>query len=259
MTEFVTAPDGVRIAYEAVGKGAPVVLIHGFGSDRNLNWRGPGWYETLTKAGYAVLALDCRGHGESGKPHDVAAYDEWKMIGDVLSVMDTAGLTRATVMGYSMGGYMTVRLMREAPKRVERAIIAGVGGVYFTRDDGWRAMISDGILAEDDAGLSPVQLMFRDFARQAGKDPVALAACMRSPRHSLSSEQLAEPRMSALVVCGGVDDVSGPPEPLAAALGNAGAVTIPNRDHMRTVGDRLYKQAVLEFLGQYAAPKDLAR
>ena len=56
--------------------------------------------------------------------------------------------------------------------------------------------------------------------------------------------------MPALVVCGGSDDVSGPPDPLAAALDNAQAVSIPDRDHMRTVGDRLYKQAVLEFLGR---------
>ena len=250
MTEFVTAPDGVRVAYEAVGEGAPVVLIHGFGSDRNQNWRAPGWYDVLRGAGYSVVALDCRGHGESDKPHDVSAYDERTMIGDVLLVMQVARHPSAIVMGYSMGGYMTVRLMHDAPELVARAIVAGVGGVYFSRDNGWRAMIANGILAESDAGLSPAQRMFRDFARQAGKDPVALAACMRSPRTSLSAEELASLRTPALVVCGGSDEVSGPPEPLAASLGNARAVTITNRDHMRTVGDRLYKQAVLEFLGR---------
>lgn len=253
MTEFATAPDGVRIAYERVGEGAPIVLIHGFGSGRNQNWRSPGWYETLTGAGCSVLALDCRGHGESDKPHAVSAYEEMTMMGDVLLVMDAAGHSSATVMGYSMGGYMTVRLMHEAPERVERAIVAGVGGVYFTRDNGWRAMIADGILAESDTALSSVQRMFRDFARQPGKDPVALAACMRSPRASLSADQLASLRTPALVVCGGSDEVSGPPEPLAAALGNARAAVAPNRDHMRTVGDKLYKQAVLEFLGRQKA------
>jgi len=253
MTEFVTAPDGVRIAHEVVGEGAPVVLIHGFGSDRNQNWRWPGWYDALNGAGYSVVALDCRGHGESDKPRDPALYDELTMIGDVLLVMKAAGRSRAAVMGYSMGGYMTVRLMHDAPERVARAIVAGVGSVYFSRDNGWRAMVADGILAETDAGLSPVQRMFRDFARQPGKDPVALAACMRSPRTSLSAEELASLRTPALVVCGGSDDVSGPPGPLAAALGSARAAVVPNRDHMRTVGDKLYKQAVLEFLGRHNA------
>jgi pimeloyl-ACP methyl ester carboxylesterase len=259
MTEFAAARDGVRIAYEVIGEGPPVLLIHGFGSDRNLNWRWPGWYDGLNRAGYSAVALDCRGHGESDKPHDPADYDEAIMIGDVLSVMDAAGHTRATVMGYSMGGYITVRLMREAPERMERAIIAGVGGVYFTRDKDWRGTIADGILAGSEAGLSRVQRMFRAFARQPGKDPIALAACMRSPRTSLSREQLAAIRTPALVVCGGADEVSGPADPLAAALGNARAVIIPNRDHMRTVGDKVYKDTVLDFLRERAPQKDLAR
>lgn len=70
MTQFTTAPDGVRIAYEIAGEGEPIVLVHGFAASRVQNWRAPGWYETLNKAGYRVVALDCRGHGESDKPHD---------------------------------------------------------------------------------------------------------------------------------------------------------------------------------------------
>ncbi len=68
--EFATAEDGVRIAYEVVGEGEPVVLVHGFASGRVQNWRAPGWYQTLNGAGYRVIAMDCRGHGESDKPHD---------------------------------------------------------------------------------------------------------------------------------------------------------------------------------------------
>ena len=59
-----------EIAYECAGEGAPVLLIHGFASDRVQNWRAPGWYDMLTGAGYRVVAMDCRGHGESDKPHD---------------------------------------------------------------------------------------------------------------------------------------------------------------------------------------------
>jgi pimeloyl-ACP methyl ester carboxylesterase len=126
--------------------------------------------------------------------------------------------------------------------------VGGVGEVYFTRNNAWRAAVADGILAAEGAPLSPVQKMFRDFAHQRGKDPLALAACMRSPRNPLSRDALAAIAIPVLVVCGETDEVSGPPEPLAAALGNGRAVSIPKRDHMLTVGDKLYKQAVLEFL-----------
>src|SRR4051812_9527576 len=74
MTEFATASDGVRIAWERLGEGPPVVLVHGFGSNRIQNWRAPGWYDTLATAGYSVIALDNRGHGESDKPHEASAY-----------------------------------------------------------------------------------------------------------------------------------------------------------------------------------------
>src|SRR5438105_7164521 len=65
VTSFVKSRDGLDIAYEINGHGEPVVLIHGFASDRGQNWRAPGWYATLNEAGYRVIALDCRGHGES--------------------------------------------------------------------------------------------------------------------------------------------------------------------------------------------------
>lgn len=248
MTEFVTAPDGVRIAYEVVGEGEPVVLVHGFGATRVQNWREPGWYGTLTGAGYSVIALDCRGHGESDKPHDVAAYRDSTMANDILWVIQAAGHTRAAVMGYSMGGMLALRLLYEHPENVTRAILGGVGDVYFTRSDAWRDAIADGLLAADTSGLTPVQWMFRDFSHQPGKDVQALAACMRAPRTPLGFDELATIETPTLVVCGSNDLISGPPNALAEALAHGRAVTIPNRDHMLTVGDKLYKQAVLEFL-----------
>src|SRR5690348_13937277 len=90
MSEFATAPDGVRIAWEAAGEGPPVVLVHGFGASRVQNWRSPGWYDTLVNGGYTVVAFDCRGHGESDKPHDSAAYTEAAMANDIAVVKRAA-------------------------------------------------------------------------------------------------------------------------------------------------------------------------
>src|ERR1700733_3977481 len=106
MTNFAQGNDGVRIAWEEAGEGAPIVLVHGFASDRGQNWRAPGWYQTLTGAGRRVIALDCRGHGESAKPHDPSAYGD-AMVDDVAAVMAAAGVESADVMGYSMGGMLT--------------------------------------------------------------------------------------------------------------------------------------------------------
>ena len=76
MPEFATAADGVELAYERQGtekdaeKGAErpaIVLVHGFGSSRIQNWKSTGWYGGLTLAGFSLVAMDCRGHGESAK------------------------------------------------------------------------------------------------------------------------------------------------------------------------------------------------
>ncbi|HEX3651201.1 MAG TPA: alpha/beta hydrolase [Rhizomicrobium sp.] len=253
MTEFVTAPDGVRIAWETVGDGPPVLLVHGFGSNRVQNWRAPGWYDTLTGAGYSVIALDNRGHGESDKPHELAAYAEQRMAEDAALVMTAAECVNVFVMGYSMGGAIALRLAHEHPERVRALVTGGVGETYFTRDQSWRNAIAEAILVDDVTQLSPVQRMFRDFAAQPGKDGIALAACMRAPRFNLDCTQLAAIGSPTLVVCGETDDVSGPAQPLASALGNARAMTVHKRDHMLTVGDKVYKQAVLEFLGAHQA------
>ena len=253
MTEFATAADGVRIAYETAGEGEPVVLVHGFGASRSQNWRAPGWYDTLTGAGYRVIALDCRGHGESGKPHDPASYAESTMAADAAQVMSAANTSSAFVMGYSMGGAIAIRLAYERPELVRAMVVGGVGSNYFTRSNDWRAMIADGLTAANTETLTPAQRMFRDFAAQSGKDVLALAACMRAPRFNLDRGQLASIRTPALVVCGETDDVSGPAEALANALGNARAVTVPKRDHMLTVGDKVYKQSVLAFLAEQTA------
>ena len=66
--------DGVPIAFIDEGEGAPVLLIHGFASNHRVNWVSTSWVRDLTAAGRRVLAFDNRGHGDSGKPHESAAY-----------------------------------------------------------------------------------------------------------------------------------------------------------------------------------------
>jgi pimeloyl-ACP methyl ester carboxylesterase len=254
MTNFVTAPDGTRIAYEIVGDGPnDIVLVHGFASSRFQNWRDPGWYDTLINAGFAVTALDCRGHGESDKPHVPEAYGHDAMARDVIAVMDDADIAAAHLMGYSMGGMIAIRVLLQFPERVKSLIVGGVGETYVDRgrdaDTARRATIADALLAPDPSAITnPTGRAFRAFVDQPGKDRLALAACMQAPSSILPREDLAKATRPVLVVCGEKDELTGAPDGLAHAFPNGRAVTIPKRDHMTAVGDKVYKDAVLAFL-----------
>jgi pimeloyl-ACP methyl ester carboxylesterase len=249
MTEFVKTPDGVRIAYEIVGDGDAVVLVHGFAASRVQNWKEPGWYQTLVDAGYRVIAMDCRGHGDSDKPHDTAAYDHAIMAEDVVAVMEAAHAGQAFLMGYSMGGFISMHALMDHPELLRKLVIGGVGGSYFGRAFGSRDAIADALVMPDKSKISdPVQKSFREFAEQAGKDRLALAACMRANRRPFTATELKQSQRPVLVVCGENDVLTGPPGPLAEAFADGRAVVVPRRDHMTAVGDKVYKQAVLEFL-----------
>lgn len=251
MTQFATASDGIKLAYDSVGEGAPVMLVHGFASSRVQNWRAPGWYDTLREAGYRVVAMDCRGHGESGKPHDPAAYDHAIMMEDIAAVMRAADAAPAFVMGYSMGGYISMHLLLAHPELVRKVVVGGVGATYLEGQFGSRDVIADALLEPDKTKIAnPIARRFRDFAEQDGKDIAALAACMRANRRVMTEAELSRSARPVLVVCGENDDLTGPPGPLAAAFANGRAVTIPRRDHMTAVGDKLYKQSVLAFLAE---------
>ncbi|HET7335034.1 MAG TPA: alpha/beta hydrolase [Rhizomicrobium sp.] len=248
MTDFAIAPDGTKLAYDVAATGTPVVLVHGFGASRIQNWKAPGWYDTLTGAGYQVIAMDCRGHGESDKPHDPERYGHETMARDVIAVMDAVGLETAHLMGYSMGGYIGVHLLLESPDRVLKFAIGGVGETYLGRTFGSQNVIADALEAEDKSTITdPTGRTFREFAEQPGKDRLALAACMRGERKIYSAAQLALSTRPVLVVCGETDQLTGAPGPLADAFEDGRAVTVARRDHMTTVGDKVYKNAVLEF------------
>ena len=251
MAEFATAADGVRLAFERFGEGPAVMMVHGFGSSRNQNWKSTGWFGGLAAAGFSLVAMDCRGHGESDKPHDEAAYGHDRMADDVIAVMDAAGLDAPFLLGYSMGGFIGLRLLAAHPKRVARMAMGGVGETYLQdhiTDPAARAALAEALLTPDkDAITDPRAKMFRAFADQPGKDRIALAACMRAMSPHLPLAVLAALERPVLVVCGSEDDTAGRPGPLAASLGNAVAVTVPGRDHMSAVGDRNTRRAVIDF------------
>jgi pimeloyl-ACP methyl ester carboxylesterase len=242
--------DDVEIAFLDEGEGEPIVLVHGFASNATVNWVQPGWFATLKGAGRRVIALDNRGHGASTKLYDPAAYHTDLMAADVTGLLDHLALGSADVMGYSMGARITAFLALQNPQRVRGAIIAGLGSNLINGtgvpDDVAEALEAASVAAVSD----PRARLFRVFAEQTKSDLRALAACVRGSRQTLTPAQIATIRVPALVAAGSLDAIAGSAPALAALLPAGQALEIPGRDHMTAVGDKLFKQGVLRFLGE---------
>ena len=139
--------DGIRLHYEVHGpeQGAPLVVVHGFASDYRLNWVGTRWQEALTTAGFRVFGLDCRGHGQSDKPHDSAAYAIGIMGRDVTRLLDHLEVPSAGYLGYSMGARIGLQVVMDSPDRVRRAVLGGIGASGSIRNaDAIARGVSDG-------------------------------------------------------------------------------------------------------------------
>jgi non-heme chloroperoxidase len=256
MTHYFRA-EGVRIAYDDVGSGAPIVLLHGFGANRRLNWRLTGWYETLTAAGYRVIAFDARGHGQSDKPADVEAYRPEGIAGDAIRLMNHLDIRKASLFGYSMGGRNAAWLLAHHPGRFASVVIGGTGLNLLGPADAKRwanrgyALTADNEKTESLAIPALVPLYHR--ATRRGGRMGALAACLLGAFPSMGAREFSRVRVPTLVACGSKDTLAGSPIPLAASIPGAKAVVLPGRTHLSAITDSFFKGAVVGFLGHRPA------
>jgi pimeloyl-ACP methyl ester carboxylesterase len=249
MPEFDS--DGVRVRYALAGpdEGPPIVLVHGYCSDYELNWVGTRWQETLTRAGRLVLGLDCRGHGRSQKPHDPAAYDRRIMAGDVVRLLDHLDIADADYLGYSMGARIGLDTVIAHPDRFGRAVLGGLGQWGGRGGRGDRSELIARRMRGDESVDDPAAEMFYRFAAaRPVNDLEALACCILGPQPALTGAELAAIAVPVAIVAGERDPIARGAPDLAAQIPGARYIPISGRDHMTTVPARQFKDAALEFL-----------
>jgi pimeloyl-ACP methyl ester carboxylesterase/Flp pilus assembly protein TadD len=119
----VRLKTGVRLRYAEQGDpaGQPIILLHGYTD----SWFSFSRVLPLLSAKYKVYALDLRGHGDSDRP--ASGYKLSDFAADVLAFMDEKGMKRATIVGHSMGSFISQQVAVNAPERVERLILIGSG------------------------------------------------------------------------------------------------------------------------------------
>jgi pimeloyl-ACP methyl ester carboxylesterase len=240
--------DGTTIAYLDEGAGDPVVLVHGFASTKEVNWVFPGWIGPLRQAGYRVIALDNRGHGASTKYYETERYHIPEMTKDVIALLDHLKLPKADFVGYSMGARISAYAAAHYPSRVRSTSLGGMG-INLTQNVSSGDTVARALEANSLADVADqVGLEFRVFAEQTKSDLKALAALSRSHQRTVPREDAAKIRVPVLIVVGTKDVIAGSGEELAELIPGSKFVSLEGRDHMRTVGDAKFKQAVIDFL-----------
>jgi pimeloyl-ACP methyl ester carboxylesterase len=238
--------DGAVLAYREMGEGRPLVLIHGYFSTATVNWVRYGHAAKIAARGYRVVMPDLRGHGDSARSHDAAAYPPDVLADDGVALIEQLRLGDYDLGGYSLGARTTLRmLVRGATPG--RAIVAGMGleGIVHTSGRGayYRRILTNlGTFAQG----SP-EWMAEAFLKTVGGDPVALL-------HILDTfvdtpyEALARIGIPTLVLAGAEDDDTGSAEALAAAVPDGRYVVVPG-NHMSAVTKPELGAAIASFLG----------
>ncbi|MDR0359446.1 MAG: alpha/beta fold hydrolase [bacterium] len=244
--------SGVRLHYEVAGPpaGPPILLVHGYCSDYELNWVGSRWQETLTGAGHLVIGLDVRGHGRSEKPHDEAAYATTELADDAVRLLDHLGVQTAHYLGYSMGARIGLLLTVRRPERLGRVALAGIGRNGGTRAGRSTAEKIARRMRGDASITDPgVEFFYRFAVSRPINDLEALACCILGPQPPISDEELRAIPRPVAVIAGDQDQLARDAPALAEAIPGATYHAIPGRNHMNAVPARVFKEAVLAFLG----------
>jgi pimeloyl-ACP methyl ester carboxylesterase len=277
---------GVPIHYLVTGKedGEPVVLIHGFASSIEAQW--PPVIDKL-KTDYRVIALDIRGCGGSGKPHDPKAYGI-EMANDVVRLLDHLKIARAHIVGYSMSAGTGLLVAVKHPERVRTLACCGAGVISFgsntlpanmpnpenvVRHPRQEPLLTALASALDNRSIEPLtlelnpknqpmptpeQIKAHDKELMAVNDPKALAAMIRASGYKdtrLTEKEIQGISAPTLAIVGADDPLKYGVDLMKTLVPKTKVVVIENAHHLNTAGRPEFATALKEFLDEQRQTK----
>jgi pimeloyl-ACP methyl ester carboxylesterase len=243
----ITTGDGCRLAVHRLGAGRAVVLVHGFISSANTNWIAPGTARRLVDAGFAVIAPDLRGHGQSDAPQSAEHYPADVLPADLEAVITGLELRDYDLVGYSLGARTALRLVVRAGVPLPRRLVLGGMGLSGIRDSRGRTdWFAQAIRRRDEPDLSAAERTVARFIKSMKTDPVAAIHLLYS-QVDTTADALRQVALPALVIAGKGDQDNGSARDLAAALPNGRYAEVPGT-HMSAVLESAFGEAIAEFL-----------
>jgi pimeloyl-ACP methyl ester carboxylesterase len=238
--------DGLDLAYRELGDGRPLVLLHGFTGDGR-QWIDPGPAALLARNGFRVILPDLRGHGDSARPHDPAAYPPDVLADDGLALIGQLGLENYDLGGYSLGGQIALRILARGA-RPGRAVIGGAGLDATRQAPGTsrhRPLLTALVNGDTFEPGSP-EAEQAHWIAEYGADPRALLHVLDTlvPTPGADLGQITAP---VLVLAGDQDSRHASAEALASALPDARFVSVPG-NHYTALASPQLASAILAFL-----------
>ena len=244
-SETVVARDGTGLAIRRMGKGRPVLLLHGLFSNAETNWIRYGHAAVLAEAGFEAIMPDLRAHGQSEAPHEREAYPHDVLVRDVEDVLSYYELADFDLAGFSLGARTSAAAVIAGVKP-RRLVLAGMGIEGLS---GWQrraAFFIDAIDRFDEVKRGDPAYFAVQFMKSTKVDRVAARLLLGSVGDVAESE-LARIAMPALVLCGDKDRDNGSPEALARVLPDGRFAEVPGT-HMSSVVEPALGQAIVDFL-----------
>jgi pimeloyl-ACP methyl ester carboxylesterase len=255
--------NGVKIRYVVEGKGEPVLLIHGFTASLETNWMVPGIIKGLSKD-YRVIALDNRGHGKSGKPHDPNKYGV-QMVEDAVRLLDHLKIKKAHIVGYSMGAIITAKLLTTHPDRFVTATLGGHGGIREGGSTSFFEELADSL--DQGKGIGPLVTVLTPPGKPkpteeqvkgisalilSTNDPKALAAVARGFKDlGVSWDKLKANRVPTLALIGEQDPVKQSVDELKGKMANLTITPIKDADHLTALTNPDFIKSLRGFLAEH--------
>jgi len=188
---YVDGAGSVKLYYEDWGAGKCVLLLHGFSMSHDI-WT----YQVAHLSDKArVITPDLRGHGNSDKPDSSYSHDEFAL--DLLKLIENLRLRDVNLVGWSLGGSIALRYMKNHGHRIKRLILVGTGPRFFKSKDYPYGVDPAVRIEQDKRWLSDTPAATVEFCRRLVKDEPSSAMLNWLVQMSLDTPLLVKMRISS--------------------------------------------------------------
>jgi pimeloyl-ACP methyl ester carboxylesterase len=241
-TNYFISFDSIKIAYTDEGAGFPVLLIHGFISNRT-SWDNTELKKELLQKGYRVIIPDLRGNGESGKPHNEQAYAHNAEVKDLVLLANHLKFKYYDAVGYSRGAIVLAKLLT-MDKRIMKAVMGGMGADFT--DPNWKRRIMFAEAFSGKSYLYPETIGAVKYAKSIGADTLVLQY-LQKHQPVTTKKELGKIKIPVLVIAGDADTDNGTPASLKVLL-KKGELKIVSGNHNETHKTKAFAEAIIDFL-----------